>query len=97
MSFESSGADYLRHLKREQDPPDVAHGPVSEPARKEGTASPQERRQSTRYKCEGSAQFRVNGSDVHTWGTFTDISVHGCYVEMTATYPVAESSTCCLN
>ena len=88
MSFESSGADYLRHLKQEQDPPDVAHGPVSEPARKEGTASPQERRQSTRYKCEGSAQFRVNGSDVHTWGTFTDISVHGCYVEMTATYPV---------
>ena len=88
MSFESSGADYLRHLKREQEQPEVVHGPMSEPGRKEGPASPQERRQSTRYKCEGSAQFRVNGSDVHTWGTFTDVSENGCYVEMTATYPV---------
>jgi len=88
MSFESSGADYLRHLKQEQEPLEVVHGPMGGPVRKEATGSPAERRQSTRYKCEGSAQFRVNGSDVHTWGTFTDISVHGCYVEMTATYPV---------
>ncbi len=26
--------------------------------------------------------------DVHTWATFTDISLHGCYVEAQATYPV---------
>ncbi len=87
MSFESSGADYLRHLRQEQQQPEVVHGPKSEPERKEGLASSQERRRSTRYKCEGSAQFRVNGSDVHTWGTFTDLSANGCYVEMTATYP----------
>jgi hypothetical protein len=26
--------------------------------------------------------------DAHTWETFTDISLHGCYVEAQATYPV---------
>lgn len=26
--------------------------------------------------------------NVHTWATFKDISLHGCYVEATATYPV---------
>jgi PilZ domain len=52
------------------------------------TPSGAERRQSPRYKCEGSAEFRQEGSDVRTWGTFTDISLNGCYVEMTATFPV---------
>jgi hypothetical protein len=47
-----------------------------------------ERRRSPRYKCSGSAQFRVEGSDVHTWGTVTDISQNGCYVELMATFPV---------
>jgi len=48
----------------------------------------QERRRSPRFKCEGSAEFRVGDTDVRTWGTFTDLSVHGCYIEMTATFPV---------
>ena len=48
----------------------------------------QERRCSPRYKCEGSAEMREEGHDVHTWASFTDISLHGCYVEATATYPV---------
>lgn len=26
--------------------------------------------------------------DVHAWASFTDISLHGCYVEAQATYPV---------
>jgi hypothetical protein len=30
----------------------------------------------------------VEGSDVHTWGTVTDISQNGCYVELMATFPV---------
>lgn len=47
-----------------------------------------ERRRSPRYKCEGSAEFPVGGTDVRTWGTFTDLSLNGCYVEMTATFPV---------
>jgi hypothetical protein len=46
-----------------------------------------EKRRSPRYKCEGSAEIRKDGCDVHTWSTFTDISLHGCYVEAQATYP----------
>ncbi len=51
-------------------------------------AGSSERRLSPRYKCQGSAEFRVEGSDVRTWGTFTDLSMHGCHIKMTATYPV---------
>ena len=51
-----------------------------------------EKRRSPRYKCEGSAELRKEGCDVRTWATFTDISVHGCYVEAQATYP---AGTCC--
>jgi hypothetical protein len=47
-----------------------------------------EKRRSPRYKCEGSAEMRQEGVDLRTWATFTDISLHGCYVEATATYPV---------
>lgn len=47
-----------------------------------------EKRRSRRYKCEGSVQIREEGRDVHTWASFTDVSLHGCYVEAQATYPV---------
>jgi len=47
-----------------------------------------EKRRSPRYKCEGSAEMREEGCDVRTWASFTDVSVHGCYVEAQATYPV---------
>jgi hypothetical protein len=88
MSFES-GADYLRRLKQDQGQPLTTASSntpaVSTPPKKTGSS---ERRQSPRYKCQGSAEFRVEGSDVRIWGTFTDLSMHGCYIEMTATYPV---------
>jgi hypothetical protein len=47
-----------------------------------------EKRRSPRYKCEGSAEVREEGCDVRTWATFTDVSLHGCYVKAQATYPV---------
>jgi len=47
-----------------------------------------EKRLSPRYRCEGSAGMREDGRDVQTWARFTDISLHGCYVEAQATYPV---------
>ena len=37
---------------------------------------------------EGSAELREDGCDVRTWATFSGISLHGCYVEAQATYPV---------
>jgi hypothetical protein len=89
MATEISGADYLRRLKQEQVPaaPAPRLQPVPVPPA-HPAPSGAERRQSPRYKCEGSAEFRQEGSDVRTWGTFTDISLNGCYVEMTATFPV---------
>jgi PilZ domain len=45
-------------------------------------------RQSPRIRCSGSVEFRTEGSDEHLWGTLTDISLHGCYVEMSDTFPV---------
>jgi hypothetical protein len=47
-----------------------------------------EKRRSRRLKCEGSVRMRETGCDVDTWASFTDVSMHGCYVEAQATYPV---------
>lgn len=30
----------------------------------------------------------MQGTDVRTWGTFTDLSIGGCYIELKATFPV---------
>jgi hypothetical protein len=46
-----------------------------------------ERRQSPRLRCSGSAEFRVEGNDARMWGTVTDVSLHGCDVEMNTTFP----------
>jgi PilZ domain-containing protein len=61
----------------------VEPAPTPEPVESE----PQERRRNPRYKCEGSATFRVEGTNVRTWGTFTDLSCSGCYVELKASFP----------
>lgn len=45
------------------------------------------KRRAPRYKCEGSAEISEQGCNVRTWATFTDISLHGCYLEAQATYP----------
>jgi PilZ domain len=50
--------------------------------------SRKEKRRSPRYRCHGSAHLRDIKTGVATWATFTDVSVHGCYVEMSATYRV---------
>jgi hypothetical protein len=89
-SPESEGADYLRRLKQQPDWP-----AASSPAPAAGSAAPgaqitparMERRRSTRYSCRGSAEFRARGGHVRMWGTLTDISRNGCYVEMTSTFP----------
>lgn len=50
------------------------------------TAVGSEKRRSRRFNCEGSAEIRTEGSGLRTWATFTDISLHGCYVEAQTTY-----------
>jgi len=47
-----------------------------------------ERRLTPRMRCSGSVELRANDADVRLWGTLTDISLHGCYVEMNTTFPV---------
>lgn len=84
---------YLRALRQFAGPPpessDERNVTVAPPA---SSSQPgyqgAEKRRSSRYKCEGSVEMREENCEVHTWSTFTDISLHGCYVEAQATYPV---------
>ena len=48
----------------------------------------QEKRRKPRFKCEGSMELKTEGSTIHTWATFTDVSSSGCYVEIMTTFPV---------
>jgi hypothetical protein len=100
MSDENStGAAYLAALKQSAPraagaaparaplpPPDT--GTESAPPAGTANSTAGEKRQSARYRCQGSARLRELGSGVSTWATFTDISLHGCYVEAMATFRV---------
>jgi len=97
---EEEGIAYLMALKR-SGAPASAEAPASEHSSSGqvtwggivGSTGPQtqspgaEKRRSPRYKCEGKTELREKGCDVRTWAAFTDISMHGCYVEAQATYP----------
>jgi PilZ domain len=82
MSFES-GADYLRRLKQDQGQP-LTTASSNTPA----VSTPPRRPVRANGDRARATSVRVEGSDVGTWGTFTDLSMHGCYIEMAATYPV---------
>jgi len=85
----NDSVSYLRALKHYSQPPASevpSAAPAIEPAAQVGDRPPAEKRRSPRYKCEGSAEMRMEGCDVRTWATFTDVSLHGCYVEAQATY-----------
>jgi len=73
--------EYLRALKRSNE------GQPTPTAASQPSATV-ERRSAVRYKCQGSAEFRIEGTNVRTWGTVTDISRSGCYVELSATSPI---------
>lgn len=76
---------YLKALKQPVAPPAERHPGSNHPVDEQYQGT--EKRRSRRYKCEGSVQIRQEGRDVNTWASFTDISLHGCYVEAQATYP----------
>jgi hypothetical protein len=87
----NAGAAYLARLKQST-PQAAGAAPARAPApsseRNPGTvpavpANPAfaEKRRSPRYRCQGSAHLRETSTGVATWATFTDISLHGCYVE----------------
>jgi len=91
MALKRSGGDAARAAApaRERDSGTETGGSGSAQS---GAAEPSyhgpEKRRTPRYKCEGSVEMRESSCSVHTWATFTDISLHGCYVEAQATYPV---------
>lgn len=82
----TAGASYLAALKQigggaagvapAQVPPGLGND-----GRALSDSRPAEKRRSPRYRCQGSANLREIGSGVATWATFTDVSLHGCYVE----------------
>jgi hypothetical protein len=77
-SQDTGNVEYFRALKR------TSEGAAAATAQ----PYPADKRRNPRYKCEGSAEFRSEGSTVRTWATVTDLSRSGCYVEMQATSPV---------
>ncbi|HWZ83106.1 MAG TPA: PilZ domain-containing protein [Terriglobales bacterium] len=83
-----NSVNYLRRLKQqtEADNASTTTAPASELSC--SAAPKKERRRSPRYKCAGSAELTQEGSGVRMWGTLTDISLRGCYVEMSTTFPV---------
>jgi hypothetical protein len=100
MAEETEGSSYLAALKRGSSAhassgaaPALSGDramPISGAAANAGliaSAAGVEKRRSARYKCDGSAEIRQEGVEVRTWATCTDISVNGCYLETSATYP----------
>lgn len=91
----NEGVAYLRALKQSAEQGDGAATPAHEsqardqrvPVQSDDKFTGADKRRSQRYKCEGSAQLREEGVEIQTWVSFTDVSMHGCYVEAQATYP----------
>lgn len=95
----SAGAAYLSALKQSSpqaagaatapaltSPPEVRR--VAPGAPGNAASYSDDKRKSPRYRCQGSARLREIASGVSTWATFTDISLHGCYVEAMSTFRI---------
>jgi PilZ domain len=88
---DNAGASYLAALKR-SGPQAAGAAAARAPSSSEtgapasGHSFPGDKRRSPRYPCQGSAHLREIGNGVATWATFTDISLHGCYVEAMSTF-----------
>jgi hypothetical protein len=84
---DEDGASYLRRLKG-------GTGDAAEVRSDAGAAAGnvaggwKERRRSQRLRCSGSVEFRAESSEIRMWGTLIDISLHGCYVEMSNTHAI---------
>ena len=85
-----NSVNYLRRLKEqtEAERPSIAPASASLTPALQPNSSGKERRRSPRFRCAGSAEVTIEGSTVRLWGTLTDISLRGCYVEMSTTFPV---------
>ena len=87
------GTHYLRRLKRTVDQEGAAEDSAKTAWRggghlpsTAGQVNWKERRVSPRIRCSGGVEFRADRTGVRMWGTLTDISLYGRYVEMNNTY-----------
>ncbi len=81
-----NSVNYLRRLKAQTDEESVVK---PAPAVSRSVAPPRrEQRRSPRFRCTGSVALTPENAEVRMWGTLTDISLRGCYVEMSSTLPV---------
>jgi len=92
---ESNGVRHLMALKRYQESGAETPAPAASDPQAVGegaaVARQPEKRRSPRFRCQGSVELREQDSDLRCWAQLTDISLHGCYVELTAVYPVGTS------
>ena len=83
-------------IKLTGESPSLASGNQWLPADDAATAAAalpamQERRRSPRFDCPGSVEISTSGSDVAVSGILTNISLHGCYVQTSTTFPLDTS------
>jgi len=88
----TAGASYLAALKQMGGAATGA-APARDHASPSGAealadAGPGEKRRSPRYRCQGSAHLREVVSGTAFWASFSDVSMHGCYIEAPSTFPV---------
>ena len=81
-------AAHLRKLKSQAAPEASLSDMTASAADPDKSPGFKERRRSPRFQCDGTVELRTVESDVRLWGTVTDISLHGCYAEMSTTFPV---------
>jgi hypothetical protein len=81
-----NSVNYLRRLKAQTEEEAPAKPMTAAPV--SAVPSHRERRRSARFRCTGSVAMTPENSQVRMWGTITDISLRGCYVEMSSTLPV---------
>jgi hypothetical protein len=97
---EDAGAAYLAALRQSRGPqgagaaaarapevPGAAGSAARAGDRPRVNVAGSEKRKSPRYICDGSVRLQESGSQASTWARFTDISVHGCYIESAVPYP----------
>jgi hypothetical protein len=84
------GVAYLRALKKAEKE-NTPTGKVTTAVDPSASGTGPERRRTARYKCGGGVEFRADGGEVRIWARVTDISLSGCYIEMTAPSPSGTS------
>src|SRR5712692_6991262 len=84
-SYRQLYVDMLKRLNLPLARPEPSWRSAPTPKETAAPSFPGDKRNNTRYKCEGTVEFRTHDSEVRTFARVTDISFGGCYVEMTAT------------